>query len=310
MEQNSQVPEDINDFLKETSDKIALCKRRLEVPTEVLNVLCQDVATLSTQPADSDDSLSRTHRDFVHDIKIALMKDLQNIRCIVNQLGQHCQHLTDVILQVSMDGPTFLEEIGLQHLEGNFSEGTTVQQLLNIHNIEGEMTTLHRRRLERELGKIRARMESGAGLSEMPPTLHRLQETTKHLITSCLDKLKKWVSVIADIREESSRTRWLPGRVYDTFMSFTWQRSSNSEDTFTVRHRETIDWIEKEQLHLFPTPGVDNVTPDLTEFVLKNDLQTLLSVKICIDNISAKLSNVNSSVETLYKQANEISDSL
>ncbi|CAH1229964.1 Hypp266 [Branchiostoma lanceolatum] len=310
MEQSGQVPEDINDFLKETSEKIALCERKLEVPTEVLNVLRQDVDTLSTRPADSADRLSRTHRDFVHDIKIALMKDLQNIRFIVTQLGQHCQHLTDVIHQVSMDVPKFLEEIGLRHLEGNFSQGTTVQQLLNLHNIEGEMTTLHRRRLERELGKIRARIESGAGISEIPPTLHRLLETTTHLITSCLDKLKEWVSVTADIREESSRARWLPGRVYDTFMSFTWQRSSDSEDTFTVRHRETIDRIEKEQLHLFPTPGVDNVTPGLTEFVLKNDLQTFSSVKTFIDNISTELLNVNSSVEKLYKQANEIADSL
>ncbi|XP_078618784.1 uncharacterized protein LOC144886185 [Branchiostoma floridae x Branchiostoma japonicum] len=305
MEENGQVPGDISIFLHETLDKVELCKRSLEVPAKVLSSLREDVDTLSTGPSDSADSagLSRKQRDFVHDINIVLLKDLQNVRSLVTQLSQHCQDIEDIILQVSMDVPTFLSEISLQHLDGNFSGVKTVQQLLNLNNIEGDMAPAHRRRLEREVGKIRARMDSGAGLIDVQPTLHRLMETTEHLTTCCLAKLKESVSVTTESEERSGIT----GLFYS--LRDRWLGSSNSEDTFTTRHREMIEWIEQEQNDQ-PTLGVDTVTPDLTEFLLKNDLQTLLCFKTSIEKIRSNMSNVNSSAQESYKQAMEMADSL
>ncbi|KAI8520490.1 hypothetical protein Bbelb_002440 [Branchiostoma belcheri] len=207
MEQHGRVPADIGDLLEQTSGKIAACKRGLEIPARVLDVLREDVGTLSTRPpTHSADSLSRKQRNIIHDLNIELMKDLQNIRSIVTQLHQHYQFLTEIILQVSMDLPAFLGDIGLPNLNGNFSEVTTVQQLLNLNSIEVEMASMHRRRLEREIGKIRARMDSGTGLSEIPPTLHRLQEATLHLTKSCLDKLKEFISVTTGFKEEPGKT--------------------------------------------------------------------------------------------------------
>ncbi|XP_019617164.1 PREDICTED: uncharacterized protein LOC109464598 [Branchiostoma belcheri] len=308
MEQHGRVPADIGDLLEQTSGKIAACKRGLGAPARVLDVLREDVETLSTRsPTHSADSLSRKQRNIVHDLNIELMKYLQNIRSIITQLRQHYQFLTEIILQVSMDLPAFLEDIGLQHLDGNFSEVTTVQQLLNLNSIEGEMIPIQRRRLEREVGKIRARMESETGLSEIPPLLHQLQETTLNLTKSCLDKLNEFVSVTSGFKEEPGITwrAWIRES-----LSSMWNRSSNSEDTSTAIYKEVIAWIEQEQLDLSPTSAVDNVTSDLTEFVLKNDMQTLSSFKESIENIRSELSNVNSSVSEQYNQVMAMADSL
>ncbi|XP_078699064.1 uncharacterized protein LOC144926307 [Branchiostoma floridae x Branchiostoma belcheri] len=294
--------QDPHAFLEQTSEKLALCKRGLNILSKILHVLQEEVDTQSTT------SLSRQQCDTLHDLTTALMTGLQTISISVTRLSQQCQAITDLFHQVSSNVPTFLRGIKLQHLQGNFTEVTTVHQLLKLENLEGEMKPVERRRLEREVGKIRARVQNGAGLSGIPPTMNQLQETITQLARFFLAKLEELL-VSTDIKEEPGVPGWVYNKV-TKFLTTMWNGPSNSEDTFTTRHRKNIEGIERDLRDLSPMSAFDNITPDLTELVLKNDLVTLSSFEESIANIRSELLNINSSIDEWYKQALAMAGSL